>query len=236
MLSRFRSSMAALIGGVLILTLAVSGTFGAKGEGLPGNPNGAFGPHVAAWVLGQLDEQQEPEDEPDDEQGKPRDEDLDEDLEDEDDESDESADSEESQQSEESEESQESAVSEKSEDEPELENDEATDNHGACVSAVAGSDAVGGPSNNHGWAVSLAARFTCWGLTGPEGDVAEDEPEDEPDNELGAAQSGPAWLADGRGKPSHAGAKPDTSAESVGPGKGKGGTKAGGPGKGRSGR
>ncbi len=33
--------------------------------------------------------------------------------------------------------------------------------HGACVSAVARGDAVGGKNNNHGGAVSEAARTTC---------------------------------------------------------------------------
>jgi hypothetical protein len=33
--------------------------------------------------------------------------------------------------------------------------------HGACVSAVAQSDEVGGPNDNHGGAVSEAARETC---------------------------------------------------------------------------
>ena len=34
--------------------------------------------------------------------------------------------------------------------------------HGACVSEVARSDEVGGDNQNHGGAVSLAARETCW--------------------------------------------------------------------------
>jgi hypothetical protein len=34
--------------------------------------------------------------------------------------------------------------------------------HGACVSEVARSDAVGPPNDNHGGAVSEAARETCW--------------------------------------------------------------------------
>jgi hypothetical protein len=38
------------------------------------------------------------------------------------------------------------------------------DAHGACVSEVAQSDAVGGKNDNHGGAVSEAARFTCRGL------------------------------------------------------------------------
>jgi hypothetical protein len=34
--------------------------------------------------------------------------------------------------------------------------------HGACVSEVAKGDEVGGDNENHGGAVSLAARETCW--------------------------------------------------------------------------
>jgi hypothetical protein len=40
-------------------------------------------------------------------------------------------------------------------------NDSSTSNHGACVRAVAQSDAVGGKNHNHGGAVSEAARNTC---------------------------------------------------------------------------
>jgi hypothetical protein len=35
------------------------------------------------------------------------------------------------------------------------------DNHGQCVRVVAMGDDTGGPNDNHGWAVSEAARFTC---------------------------------------------------------------------------
>lgn len=45
--------------------------------------------------------------------------------------------------------------------------------HGQCVSEVARSDEVGGPNNNHGGAVSQAARETCWQTdpaAGDEGD------------------------------------------------------------------
>lgn len=34
--------------------------------------------------------------------------------------------------------------------------------HGACVADIAQSDGVGGPNENHGGAVSEAARETCW--------------------------------------------------------------------------
>jgi len=41
-------------------------------------------------------------------------------------------------------------------------NTTAPSDHGACVSAVAMGDEVGGDQNNHGGAVSEAARVTCW--------------------------------------------------------------------------
>jgi hypothetical protein len=36
-------------------------------------------------------------------------------------------------------------------------------NHGECVADMATSDETGGPKDTHGWAVSDAARYTCWG-------------------------------------------------------------------------
>ena len=52
--------------------------------------------------------------------------------------------------------------------------------HGACVSEVAQSDEVGGTNENHGGAVSEAARVTCW-----ETEETDDEltPEEELDEE-----------------------------------------------------
>ena len=52
--------------------------------------------------------------------------------------------------------------------------------HGACVAEVAQSDEVGGTNENHGGAVSEAARVTCW-----ETEEADDEltPEEEADEE-----------------------------------------------------
>ena len=36
-------------------------------------------------------------------------------------------------------------------------------NHGECVAATATGDETGGPNDTHGWPVSDAARYTCWG-------------------------------------------------------------------------
>jgi hypothetical protein len=45
---------------------------------------------------------------------------------------------------------------------PDQANSEHPDNHGQCVRAVAGSEDTGGTQDNHGGAVSEAARVTCW--------------------------------------------------------------------------
>ncbi|HVM30677.1 MAG TPA: hypothetical protein VM305_07930 [Candidatus Limnocylindrales bacterium] len=55
--------------------------------------------------------------------------------------------------------------------------------HGRCVSAVAEGDAIGGKNQNHGGAVSEAARFTCRGL--------------EPGERSGAGNGPPPWAGQG---------------------------------------
>jgi hypothetical protein len=42
--------------------------------------------------------------------------------------------------------------------------------HGQCVADVARGEDTGGDNDNHGGAVSLAARFICWGEEVPEAD------------------------------------------------------------------
>jgi hypothetical protein len=53
--------------------------------------------------------------------------------------------------------------------------------HGACVAEVAQSDAVGGPNENHGGAVSEAARETCWES---EEEATEEEPTEPTEEDL----------------------------------------------------
>lgn len=57
-------------------------------------------------------------------------------------------------------------------DETEVEvEDSSSSDHGQCVAEVAqDEEAVGGDNDNHGGAVSLAARFTCWGEEVPAAD------------------------------------------------------------------
>jgi hypothetical protein len=209
-MQRFRSTSFAVVGGALLLVLTVSGVFGARGQSE--SPSKPFGLDVA-FVLAMLDEQDEEVDE---------DEEQEEHEVDEDEEQNEEEQNEEEQNEEEQNEDPETVEEDPETLEEEVEdNDNPTDNHGACVSAVARSDAVGGWQNNHGGAVSEAARYTCWGLEPPDNELGElEEPED----------SFVALAGDGRGKSTafeRMGGRwswtvSDDTDEQAGPGKGKG--------------
>ena len=60
--------------------------------------------------------------------------------------------------------------------------------HGACVSEVAMGEDVGGPNENHGGAVSEAARVTCWEASFEE--PTEDEATDESAHDRTHGRSG----------------------------------------------
>ena len=128
-MQRFRSSWLALIGGALLITLSVSAAFGAA----PANTREATrGQTIAAFVH----ELVFGADEAPEEEAELQEEDLDE----------EDAD----------------AVQDPEEELDDEETAEA-DAHGECVSEVAqDAEAIGGVNENHGGAVSEAARITCW--------------------------------------------------------------------------
>ena len=65
--------------------------------------------------------------------------------------------------------------------------DETESDHGACVSEVAHSDEVGGKNENHGGAVSEAARVTCRADATTEEPNTEDEADDDGDTEVEAS-------------------------------------------------
>jgi len=73
-------------------------------------------------------------------------------------------------------------------DEPQVETDEsAPSDHGTCVAAVAqDKEAVGPPNDNHGGAVSEAARVTCWPEAAPQEQNTEDSASDEDASEVEA--------------------------------------------------
>jgi hypothetical protein len=63
--------------------------------------------------------------------------------------------------------------------------DSAASDHGTCVAAVAqDKEAVGPPNDNHGGAVSEAARVTCWDGAAPDETNTEEPTEDTGDSEV----------------------------------------------------
>ena len=157
-MQRFRSTWLALIGGAVLITLSVSAAFGAA----PANTREATrGQTIAAFVHELVFGADEaPEDEAELEE-----EELDgEDAE---------------------------ALQDPEENLDDEETEEA-DAHGACVAEVAqDAEAIGGFNENHGGAVSEAARITCWETDeDPElADPEEDEEELEETDTHGACVS-----------------------------------------------
>ena len=76
-------------------------------------------------------------------------------------------------------------VEEPAEEEPVEEEESAPSDHGQCVAKVAqDKEAVGPPNDNHGGAVSEAARVTCWEDGDSEETNTEEQSEDEGDSEV----------------------------------------------------
>ena len=72
-------------------------------------------------------------------------------------------------------------------EEPVQEEDSAPSDHGKCVAAVAqDKEAVGPPNDNHGGAVSEAARVTCWPDAAPAEQTTEDTADDADESEVEA--------------------------------------------------
>lgn len=81
---------------------------------------------------------------------------------------------------------------EETEEDPEVEEeDSAPSDHGKCVAAVAQDpEAVGPPNDNHGGAVSEAARVTCWDDSAPEGEGDSEESDSEGADDADASDTG----------------------------------------------
>jgi hypothetical protein len=72
-------------------------------------------------------------------------------------------------------------------EEPVTQEDSAPSDHGQCVALVAqDKEAVGPPNDNHGGAVSEAARVTCWEGAAPEEQNTEDTTGDADESEVEA--------------------------------------------------
>lgn len=155
-MTRLRNHWLALLGGALLLALSVSTALGASPFGDEDGEATNRGQEVSSFVhdliFGQPDPAQTGDEDPTEEED--TDEEGDEDVADEEDED------------------------TAEEDAAGTEGDEATQadevvaqqdgefkNHGQCVRTFAqDKEAVGGPNENHGGAVSEAARVTCWEL------------------------------------------------------------------------
>jgi hypothetical protein len=135
----------ALLGGVLLVTLTVSSAFGADPTDESDDPRGQT---IAAFVHSLIfDTEEPPDEEPTEEEDLDQDEAPDTELDE--------------------------------EGTPEADGVDGAA-HGECVSDVArDEDAVGGPNDNHGGAVSEAARETCWDEPAPEEDAIEPEVEED---------------------------------------------------------
>lgn len=113
-------------------------------------------------------------------------------------------------------------------EESDEEESEEAKNHGQCVSEVARSLAMG-ENGTHGWAVSLAARITCWlpeeenGTEEPEEDSADDSAEDGEDESEATSerQRGKSAAAHQR-KADRVGGKPDWAGAKAGDARGNG--------------
>ena len=157
---RFRTPWVALVSGAFLIALSASMAFGANPADTGDEPRGqTISAFVHELIFGTNDEGEEPPveegDAPDGDQ-----------------EEDETTDSDTDSDTETDTDSDTDATDESTE-----EGDSATaDNHGQCVRVVAQDpEAVGGPNENHGGAVSEAARETCWETEDTEQEVTEDE-------------------------------------------------------------
>ena len=87
------------------------------------------------------------------------------------------------------------------EEDTEVEDEEsAPSDHGKCVAAVAqDEEAVGPPNDNHGGAVSEAARVTCWEDTSSEESTGEESADDEGETDVEADESEESKHGNGHG-------------------------------------
>jgi hypothetical protein len=154
-----RATWLAVIGSILLLSLSVAGVFGHAASGLDvAASTGVFAAHHESDDP-TADADEDADEDTDADEDADEDTDADEDAdEDTDTDADEDTDTDADEDTDEDTETDEDTA-----DAPET----PTDNHGACVAAVAHSDAVGGGHLNHGGAVSEAARVTCNSTEGP---------------------------------------------------------------------
>lgn len=211
---QLRARWLALFGGILLLTLSVSTAFGARPEGTEANRGSSVSAFVHSLVFGGTLDPDDDGDETDTEEDEDGDADENEDQDDTDTDEDEESDEEATEDE-----------SEADEDGVEVESEDANA-HGKCVSAVArDKEAVGGPNENHGGAVSEAARETCRtdgtddATEGEEDSSATDGDESDADADDTDAEATEASTADRHGPDK---VKPDKAKANRGQGHGRG--------------
>lgn len=151
-MTRLRTQWMAALGAGLLLALSVSSAFGALPETAEVENRGQ---QVSAYVHSLLlGSDEEPQEEPAEETDEVTDEQQDE----------------------------ETDQTEEVTDEQTTTQDGAANSHGQCVSEVARGTDVGGPKENHGGAVSQAAREDCWQTDTGDGGDAPTEVSDGPGN------------------------------------------------------
>ncbi len=194
-MSRFRTHLMALLGGAMLLALSISGALGHASSGDFAGGARNHGQTVSDFVHSlAFGDEDAAEEEPAD------DGDADADSEDVDTEDTDTEDTEDTEDTD-ADDTEDTDTDEETVDEDADSEDGEQGSHGACVSAVAHSDEVGGKNENHGGAVSEAARVTCWEDPAEEptdGDTTEDESTDESAVDADASDAGP-----GKSKAAH---------------------------------
>jgi hypothetical protein len=238
---RFRTHWLAVFGALVILSLSLSSAFGARPPAVSHDETTNVGQQVSTFVHsllagdeedGDQDESEECDTDSDEETGD--EETGDEETGDEETGDEETGDEETGDEETGDEETGDCAGGTEDGDSDEGSDDEDSEeqesqNHGQCVSGVAHGDETG-ENGTHGWAVSLAARVTCWleALADENGDEDSDESEDTDvtaaaaDKPHGKSEAAQQRKADrGSGKPTWAGANaPGTHGHGGGHGKG----------------
>jgi hypothetical protein len=183
---RFRTQWLALFGALVILSLSLSSAFGARpikadGESL------TFGQQVSAFVHSLQSADQDGDEDQDEDPAEECDTDEDPSSDEADESEDEAGDGGGTDACDTNEDADGDVDQDDSDEDPEDSEesedsgDTAPSNHGQCVAEVAHDPEAVGENGTHGWAVSEAARVTCWQEFADPDNAGTDEGSDEPE-------------------------------------------------------
>lgn len=197
-MQKLRRQWLALAGGVLVLGLSVTSALGANPftANVDGSTN--VGLQVSAFVHGVLVGSDEDQGDQAGDEDSDQDEDANEDAD----------------QADQADQDEETDGESSDADESTDPSDAAPNAHGLCVAEVAMSGDLGGANDNHGGAVSEAARATCWETGDASDEVAADEQSDQTDFTLSAKEQRKTDRAAARAerKAAHQAAREDRAA------------------------